>query len=75
VSTDAEKSKNTLTDLRIELLSHVVQNLAKINGCVVGSNGLQLLVSKKNNSTENTKLIMTCGSVICNIKTMDQYYV
>lgn len=70
ISVSADECNDTVTNLRIVLLRNVVENLAEINGCDIGNNGLDLLVSKKNNS-KNTSLIL-CGSVICNV-TIDQY--
>lgn len=68
MSTD--ECADSVTFLRITLLKNVVQNLAEINGCIVGSNGLDLLVSKKNNPKSSN--LIFCGHVICNI-TIDEY--
>lgn len=67
---NADERNDSVTFLRTFLLKQAVQNLAKISGCTVGSNGLSLLVSKKNNPS-NTNLIL-CGSVVCN-DTVEEY--
>lgn len=70
VSVSSDEYNDSVTCLRIALLKEAVQNLAKINGYTIGSNGLHLSVSKKNNPY-NSNLVL-CGNVVCNV-TAKQY--
>ncbi|XP_025197575.1 DALR anticodon-binding domain-containing protein 3-like [Melanaphis sacchari] len=65
VSVSSDESNDSVTCLRIVLLKEAIQNLAKMNGFIIGNDGLNLLVSKKNNPT-NRNLIL-CGNVVCNM--------
>ncbi|XP_060837255.1 DALR anticodon-binding domain-containing protein 3 [Rhopalosiphum padi] len=66
VSVSSDECNDSVTCFRIELLKEAIQNLAKMNGYLIGSNGLDLLVSKKNNP-KNSNLVL-CGNVVCNVK-------
>lgn len=70
VSISSDECNNSVTCLRIALLKEAIQNLAKLNGYTIGNNGLNLLMSKKNNPF-NSNLIL-CGSVVCNV-TVKEY--
>ncbi|VVC32133.1 Aminoacyl-tRNA synthetase, class Ia, anticodon-binding,DALR anticodon binding [Cinara cedri] len=66
ISVNTDTCNNLITHLRIELLKDAVQNLAKLNGCVVGSDGISLLVSSKSN-LNTSNLLLLCGNVACNM--------
>ncbi|XP_026813268.1 DALR anticodon-binding domain-containing protein 3 [Rhopalosiphum maidis] len=66
VSVSSDECNDSVTCLRIALLKETIQNLAKMNGYIIESNGLDLLVSKKNNP-KNSNLVL-CGNVVCNVK-------
>ncbi|KAL5240793.1 hypothetical protein ACI65C_008203 [Semiaphis heraclei] len=70
VLVNSDECNDSVTCLRIALLKEAIQNLAKINGYVIGSNGLNLLVSKKNNPC-NSNLVL-CGNVVCKM-TVTEY--
>lgn len=57
-----DEFNDSVTCLRIELLKDAIQNLARITGCTIGSNGLNLMVSKKNKKDNH---LILCGKVIC----------
>lgn len=63
-------NNDSVTCLRSTLLKNVIQNIAKLNGCIIESNGINLVVSKKNNLKNNN--IILCGNVICN-STAEKY--
>ncbi|XP_050420758.1 DALR anticodon-binding domain-containing protein 3 [Adelges cooleyi] len=58
-----ESNDDSVTSLRVCLLQNAVQKLAEANGCVVGSNGLDLVVSKKNRLKRDKNVIL-CGNVV-----------
>ncbi|XP_050543618.1 DALR anticodon-binding domain-containing protein 3-like [Daktulosphaira vitifoliae] len=61
---DCEEAKDFTTNMRIRLLKSSVQKLAEVNGCIMGSNGQKLLISK-NMKRKNMNVIL-CGNVIYN---------
>lgn len=70
ISVTADERNDSVTGLRAALLKDAIQNLAEINGCTVGSNGLRLLVSKNKNISSD--LTVLCGSVNCS-STAEEY--